>query len=242
MSAATAAAWSRSWRQVTLITRHPSTKSNRSRSRSASNALAVPCTACPSSSTISRFSAHRQSTMKRRPLTARSALSRGRGRPCASSNATNRSSSSLRVTPRIAASSANNARKTADPRRRGYLASRSGIDKRSVRPCTSTSLRARSSCRFDTMAVRSRIVRGTVVTGIPMTAVRSSSGNWDRCARTPGRVRKCLGLVTSTRWLNRGTTPQSWPAVRWLSTAPGPEANTAAIHRPSVLRRRWPTE
>jgi hypothetical protein len=35
--------------------------------------------------------------------------------------------------------------------------------------------------------------------------------------------------------------PQSDPADRWLSTAPGPVASKAAIQRPSVVSVRWPT-
>ena len=35
--------------------------------------------------------------------------------------------------------------------------------------------------------------------------------------------------------------PRSAAAERWLSTAPGPQANTAAIHAPDLVKRRRPT-
>ena len=50
-----------------------------------------------------------------------------------------------------------------------------------------------------------------------------------------------LGTVT---WIGPAlgfSSSQSSAALRWLSTAPGPHASTAAIHRASSLSARCPT-
>jgi hypothetical protein len=76
---------------------------------------------------------------------------------------------------------------------------------------TSASFSARSSCRFETIAARSRSVLGTVVTGIASTTVISSAGSEDLRALTPGRPRKVVDRVTSISALVRGCRPQSAP-------------------------------
>ncbi len=226
--------WLRSWCQVTRITCQPSAIRRLSRSLSLSNAWRVPCVARPSSSTINRSRCQRQSTQTKRPATKMSALNLGRGRPCKSSNGTKSSSKSFLVTPPASAPSPSKSRSAAVPRRRGYRPSRSGIDRGSVSCRTSTSFSTRSTCRRDARPAKSKTVRGTVVTGIPSTTVRSSTGNRDRCEQIRGWERKYVGLVTSDRCLERETSPQSWAALRWLSTASGPAASTAAIQRLSM--------
>jgi hypothetical protein len=227
-------AWLRSWCQVTRMTCQPSAIRRLSRSRSLSNAWRVPCVARPSSSTINRSRCQRQSTQTNRPATKTSALNLGRGRPCESNNGTKSSSKSFPVTPPTSAPSPSKSRSTTVPRRRGYRPSRSGIDSRSVKPCTSTWFSTRSTCRRGARTAKSKTVRGTVVTGIPSTTVRSSAGSRDRCEQISGWERRYVGLVTSDRCLERETSPQSWAALRWLSTASGPPASTAAIQRLSI--------
>ena len=111
-----------------------------------------------------------QSISKKPPAhRAASALSRGRGSPCASTSATNSSSKSLRVIP-AGTFDLSSARRFAAPGARGYRSSRSGSDTRPVSPRTSASFIARSSSRFEAIPAKSNIVRDTEVTGIPSMA------------------------------------------------------------------------
>jgi hypothetical protein len=82
------------------------------------------------------------------------------------------------------------------------------------------------------VAARSSIVRETVVTGIPSTTARSSAGSCARCAMSPARGRREAGTVTWGVPSERNNA-HSTAAERWLSTAPGPAAFTAASHHPS---------
>ena len=47
------------------------------------------------------------------------------------------------------------------------------------------------------VAARSRIVRGTLVTGIPSSTVRSSRGTWEMCLLSWAEERLRCGTVTS---------------------------------------------
>jgi hypothetical protein len=81
------------------------------------------------------------------------------------------------------------------------------------------------------------------VTGIPSTSPRSSSCRartlW---TRMPGRLpRERATTVTSTGPLGIGRRSQRVAAQRWLSTASGPHASTAAIQWPFAVKRVWPT-
>jgi len=74
-------------------------------------------------------------------------------------------------------------------------------------------------------------VRATVVTGMPSWTVRSSGSSLAVWARIVLRLRLSRGAVTSN--FDEGEPIPQWAAAeRWLSTASGPQARTAAI--------RWP--
>src|SRR3954463_8813642 len=66
---------------------------------------------------------------------------------------------------------------------------------------------------------------------MPARVVTSSGGRLARWARMP-LVRAWRGAVTSIAFERR--TPHRAAAARWLRTAPGPAASTAAIHRPRI--------
>jgi hypothetical protein len=87
---------------------------------------------------------------------------------------------------------------------------------------------------------RSRRVRAGVVTGMPRSLVISSAGSVVWWASMPGR-RHWRGAVTSIFARRLSQMPHSAAADRWLSTAPGPAARTAASQWPSRDRTRWPT-
>ena len=75
---------------------------------------------------------------------------------------------------------------------------------------------------------------------MPSSTVTSSPGTsemWRRIRSEERLVRN--GDVDPARELGR--MPQSAAADQWLRTASGPEASTAAIHRPSLGISRWPT-
>jgi hypothetical protein len=81
-------------------------------------------------------------------------------------------------------------------------------------------------------AARSKIVRWTEVTGIPSWTARSSSGTPEMCLWIAREDRLRCPTVTSIRDREFGRIPQSAAADQWLSSPSGPEASTAAIHRP----------
>jgi hypothetical protein len=150
----------------------------------------------------------------------------------------NASSKSLRVNP----TGSGDARRSSAPRRPGYRSSSSGSDTRSRSPRTSASCHARSSPRLSSTAAKSKIVRNGEVTGIPSSIMRSSSAtthSWQTISR-----RLALpwgGDVTSGRSSPGGINHQRRAAERWLKQVRGPAAKTAAIHRPFLLIRRYPT-
>jgi hypothetical protein len=71
-------------------------------------------------------------------------------------------------------------------------------------------------------------VRAGVVTGMPRSVVTSSAASATRCASMPG-LRQWRSTVTSTRTRRVSRIPHSAAAERWLNTAPGPAASTAAV-------------
>lgn len=130
---------------------------------------------------------------------------------------------------------------TAVPRRPGWRATRAvrGVWSAS-RSASACSTARRTSCR-STTAARSRRVRAAVVIGMPSTSVISSGSRIARWVRMPLRRPSRRGTVTSVRTGSPRRRPQSTAAERWLSTAPEPQAKTAAIHAPERVRRRRPT-
>ncbi len=77
------------------------------------------------------------------------------------------------------------------------------------------------------------------VTGMPRSMVISSSGRgsvWIRIRRR-GRLDRSTVTSSAVGWRR----PQWAAAARWLSTAPGPAASTAAIRTPSGVSSVWPT-
>jgi hypothetical protein len=72
-----------------------------------------------------------------------------------------------------------------------------------------------------------------VVTGIPSSIVRSSSGTREMCRRMLGEERLRWETVTSILVRELGRIIHRAAADQWLKTASGPEASTAAIQRPS---------
>ena len=86
--------------------------------------------------------------------------------------------------------------------------------------------------RRPSAAARSNIVRGGEVTGIPSTRrdlVRRQRGAVARRSRA-GRERRRPGHFEAIASA-RQRFPRARPPTRWLSTASGPQASTAAIHR-----------
>ena len=167
-------------------------------------------------------------------------MARGRGSPARSTSVRKRRSSSLlvcagRIDSLIAAF------RFAAPRRRGWRSIRAtkGVwsDSRSASARSRTRL---SSCSWRS-AARSSRVRATVVTGMPAWTVRSSGAIAATRTRIPSRVLSRLGTVRSTRVGQPSRIPQSAAAQRWLRTASGPHASTAAIHQPTRETRRYPT-
>jgi hypothetical protein len=149
-------------------------------------------------------------------------------------NSRNLTSSSLRVTVAPASLAASRARTARMPGRRGYRTRRSRSERLSVSRFVSASFIALSSWRGRSTVARSNRVRGTVVTGIPSRYVISSGASRVTCSAMPAASRRCLGAVTSIP--ASAAIPQSAAAGRWLRTAPGPLARTAASHRPSLQR------
>ena len=92
-------------------------------------------------------------------------------------------------------------------------------------------------------AARSRAVRAGLVTGIASFDVTSAGPNArERWILSPSRRRPLVpGTVTSMSRDSLGRRPHSAPALWWLSTARGPHASTAAIHRPCRLSDGCPT-
>jgi len=83
-------------------------------------------------------------------------------------------------------------------------------------------------------------VRGGLVIGMPKRRVeRRASKEGDLWTRIPLLFVRPLSVasVTSIGPLCGGSMPHSAAALRWLTTAPLPQASTAAMQRPSKLRR-----
>jgi hypothetical protein len=70
-------------------------------------------------------------------------------------------------------------------------------------------------------------VNGTVVIGIPRWVVPSGSLLRDRRVVTPG-MRRSVRVMTSGAGAAPFIRPHKWPAAWPLSSAPGPQARTAA--------------
>jgi hypothetical protein len=87
---------------------------------------------------------------------------------------------------------------------------------------------------LDTTSARSTRVRPGLVTGIPSRCVMSFAVNGWRWTLTPSSLRpRSPGTVTSIHAGASLEIPQRNAALPWLSTAPSPQARTAAIKRPS---------
>ena len=96
-----------------------------------------------------------------------------------------------------------------------------------------------------TTSARSKSVRATVVTGIPAhgrhvlrTQLAAMEPDAHRAAST---LAPAVGAVTSISRRAGSASPRAPRRCRWLSTAPSPQASTAAIQRPRRLTRRCPT-
>lgn len=87
------------------------------------------------------------------------------------------------------------------------------------------------SCRVLSISARSSSRRLSVVTAIPSMIVRSSGCRWRATwQRMLGR-RWASAAVTSIGPDGAVRSSHSAAAARWLSTASGPQAKTAASHR-----------
>lgn len=86
-------------------------------------------------------------------------------------------------------------------------------------------------------------VRLTEVTGIPSTVVTCSARSvFVRWTMMPGRLRPAVvGTVTWIAGEALGRMFHRSAAVWWLSTAPAPQARTAASLRPAGETFGWPT-
>ena len=99
----------------------------------------------------------------------------------------------------------------------------------------STALARRASLRT---SARSTSVRATLVTGMPSTSARSASPMVrEQWTVIPPRDRRPRTVVTSMPAGVHSSSPCRAPALRWLASAPGPHASTAAS-RPSARRER----
>ena len=90
----------------------------------------------------------------------------------------------------------------------------------------------------DEWAARSKIVLGTIVTGIPSHTVTSSPGRvtkWRRMSVDDLLLRE---IATSIGPEAESRMPQSAAAERWLKAAPEPDESTAAIHFPCADKTR----
>ena len=146
----------------------------------------VPCTARPSSSTINRWPCHRQSTSKKRPRSARSALRRGRGQAVVVERGRRSASSkSLRVIP-PGAFAFKSARRFAVPRCPGCRSSklRQGD---AVEKLPHIRLVQRPFERLPRAPPRGRTVFGRGSAGMPSPYAISSAARSDSCAAMPGR-------------------------------------------------------
>jgi hypothetical protein len=207
--------------------------SSRSRARSRSKASGPEGWATPSVSTTSPASRHEKSASSPPPGSSIPALTRGRGRPAVAQIARKRRSSSLRAAGSDGRTNSIARRSRRIPRcplhlpSRSWIALRSKISRRSARSQTSAT---RCGCMT---AARSSSVRPTDVHGTPSTVVRSRGRSRDRC-RT-AIARRALphrpGLVTSGP-RSCSINPRAAAAECPHSAAPGPQARTAAIHRP----------
>ena len=130
----------------------------------------------------------RGSRPRRSGRARRSAFSRGRGRPCASSSAQERAPRTRCAVIPDRLLDRQQRPQDRGPAPPGWRSSRSGSESRSVSRRTSASFSARSSCRFVEIAARSNSVRDTEVTGIPSHPSRSRPPAADRSGATmPGR-------------------------------------------------------
>lgn len=80
-----------------------------------------------------------------------------------------------------------------------------------------------------------------LVTGIALLSVTSSFGRSAKWRWIWAVARLRVWMVTSIGWSDGCRIPQSAAAERWLSTEPGPQARTAASHRPSRGIAKCPT-
>jgi len=80
-----------------------------------------------------------------------------------------------------------------------------------------------------------------VVMGMASCVVVSrASRERERCRRIPGTPSRLRGAVTSITVCSVASRPQCAAALRWLRTAPAPQASTAASLYPSARSARWP--
>lgn len=119
-----------------------------------------------------------------------------------------------------------------------------GRERRDIeRRSRSARWRTRDSVRASTTDARSAIVRAGVVVGIAFSSVTwFGSRQRGRCRTMPGRAPRPVraGLVTSTFARLVGRRSHRAAALRWLRTASGPHARTAASQRPSRRSTGWP--
>ena len=95
--------------------------------------------------------------------------------------------------------------------------------------------------RLRRSAARSKIVRGHGRDRNPIVLGHLVGRQDGEVAADRPRERLLLGVVTSIARSTVARIPQSAAAERWLSTAPGPQNSTAAIHRASRESTRCPT-
>lgn len=127
------------------------------------------------------------------------------------------------------------------PGRRGVRSNRRCSSDQRSRPVRSAATTSCSSCRSSRPAAMSNSVRSSDVTGIPASIVISTGSRtrvW--CRSTADLVVPPDRRVTSGSPLLR-CIAQSSAALPWESTACGPVASTAAIHRAHRVIRRCPT-
>jgi hypothetical protein len=189
---------------------------------------------------MSARSGHEKSTSPAHPGTLIHAFTRGRGSPARPQSAKNRCSSQLRVHSNSTAC-ARSAPRSADEPARPCPKSRS-TSARSKAPRLSAAAMAPSSSSGWTAAIPIS-VRAMLAQGIASTTARSASPRSAAVkVRIPMRLRACRGVVISiSRGGHRSISPWSAPEQRCESTAPGPDASTAAIQRPRSVSLRCPT-
>ncbi len=202
----------------------------------------LSCADLPSSSTTTRCSRQRQSSLRLLPPTSIGTLVSGAGMFSVRQSSRKACSSSLRTTApgRCALTAAMRVDRRLRPFALAIAWSSIG---RSSTPWNSASLMMRVSRSRPNMSVRSTSVRATVVTGMPCLTVTSSGERrrtrWRRMPLAPSLDRRAV--VTWITTPGRGWIPQSTAASTWLRTASGPLASTAASQFPSWVSRGLPT-